>query len=242
MVNKSRHEIADMVRRMLSKAESAASTPAEIEAFAAKASKLMLEYNLTASDIQQAHTAANSSARKLEDIYTQTTYQYSHSKKEFDRVWRVKVLRAIANVHFCRVLTYNHTPYCSIVGEPGSVELVTAVYEFVERQISRMATKDYNTTGKRYEHSRTGKRVSLDEWRRSFGYGCADQLSERLRTDRDAYALQTVSTALVVQKDAEVDQAVGIHFPNLTVNKTVALIGVAYSNGFKAADNIHMSK
>lgn len=242
MATKTRTEIADIVRRMLAKAKSNASTQAEIETFVARASKLMLEYELTESDIK----ATEQGERKPTDGYENRWFVYATNG--YDRVWQLALIRSLARAHFCRVVSYTDAGQrgCSIVGEPGTIDLVLYLYDVVRRQVSHAANQDYyriRDAGEAYEIDwNTGKRkhITQNAWRNSFGSGCAAGIEKRLRTERDEESQQT--QALIVVKDEQTSAALAAFFPKLIAAKGARINSTAYANGYKAADSVTFTK
>ena len=242
MATKTRNEIADMVRRMLAKANSSASTQAEIETFVAKASKLMLEYELTEADVK----ATDNTERKPTDGYENRWFVYATNG--YDRTWQLALVRSLARAHFCRGVSYS-TPGergCSIVGEPGTIDLVLYLYDVVRRQVSHAANQDYyriRDMGQDYEYDwSTGKRkhITQNAWRNSFGSGCAAGIEKRLRTERDEETQQT--QALIVVKDEQTSAALAAFFPNLVRARGARINQTAYANGYDAAGSIRFTK
>ena len=188
--------IVDRVKKLL--ALSSSQNPHEAALAAAKAQELLFKHNLSLAMVE-AELPGDRHARYISDRFDSGGWMD----------WRRRLLAAVARNNFCRGVSYEGTRDVGIVGEPHNVLVVKHLYAFLVRELIRLAeAAAAGEPGLDAEGARA--------WKRSFFLGAVRTIAQRLATQRahDA-AANPQSTALVLRKDQELDEAYQQHFPNL---------------------------
>ena len=114
MFDKTKQEVADKVRKLLTQAEDPAATPEEAQAFTMKAQQLMLKYSIELAMISDATTAG----QLVEQGWTVDAPYASH---------KVSLISAVARANDCRAIYTDLSAgrkRVDVVGYPGDVEWV----------------------------------------------------------------------------------------------------------------------
>ena len=158
-------------------------------AAAAKIQSLLLQYNLTLEDVPL--------GVKEESGYENFVHEI-HGSRRNDQ-WRIRLLSSICRNNFCKLILHGRTRTVGIVGRTQNIEVVMYLYAYLWREVIRLA-KIYNVNGERAVH--------ID-----FCSGAVKTLSERLQEQRrQDTASYPTTTALVVQTDKELAEAVKLHY------------------------------
>ncbi len=193
--------IVERVRKLL--ALSTSQNPHEAALAAAKAQALLFRHNLSLALVEA-------------DLEPGRGDRSAFINERFDSGgrmhWRRALLGAIARHNFCRGVSYSGTRDVGIVGEPHNVAVVKDLYAFLVREISRLA--DLGAAG-----NPDLDPEGVPAWKRSFYLGAARTIARRLaeqrRRDVADIAADPRSTALVVSKDRELEEAFRQHFPEV---------------------------
>lgn len=188
--------IVDRVKKLL--ALSSSQNPHEAALAAAKAQELLFKHNLSLAMVE-AELPGGRHSRYINDRFDSGGWMD----------WRRRLLAAVARNNFCRGVSYEGTRDVGIVGEPHNVLVVKHLYAFLVRELMRLAD------------AAAAEQPDLDAenaraWKRSFFLGAVRTIAQRLaaQRQRDA-AADPQSTALVLRKGQELDEAYRQHFPNL---------------------------
>lgn len=231
MSNRTRESVIEIVKRMQAKAESQASTMAEIEAFARKANELILEYNLQASEL--ADTPDNPVAAFINTPFTLTGNMA-------DVEWKRQLVYTLARANFCQAVYTPKTRLMHIVGEQSNIEVVEYLYEFIWKQIQKLSRANW-VENKSYAYTMN---IGEGKWRVTFCNGAAHGIGDKLREERDAWT-QTADNhmALVVVKDAHLAEAMSNFYPRLGRGRaTTNASDAAYNAGHNAGRNMQLRR
>jgi len=187
--------IVERIKKLL--ALTSSQNPNEAALAATKAQELLFRHNLSMAMVEAATEGGNSAY--VADRFDSGGWMH----------WRRRLLAAVARNNFCRGVSYQGTREVGIVGEPHNVTVVKHLYDFLVRDIMRLA--DIGVKAER----------TLDEeenraWKRSFYLGAVRTVAQRLAEQRQRdIAANEQSAALVVRKDQELEEAYKEHFPGL---------------------------
>lgn len=217
--------IIERIQKLL--ALSTSSNPHEAALAAAKAQALLFRHNLSMATVQAGMSGSGGSP------YVVDRYDLGGSTN-----WRRMLLGAVARNNFCRAVWYRGTRDVGIVGEPHNIAAVQYLYEFLMREIRRLADRAWEEGG----YARRGERERT--WKRSFYFGAVQTVSERLAAQREADArADTASLALTVVKDRELDEAYRQHFGAAgKARKAVVRSTTGYAAGVRAARKIALNR
>ncbi len=197
--------IAEKVRRLL--ALSTSSNEHEAAAAAAKAQELLHRYNLSMADVSAAERPDY--GREIVDIGNSAS-------------WRGVLLQAIAKPNGAYVVGLGAGRY-AIIGQPHTIEVCRYLYEYLSREIDRLADQAWS----RY----SGYESSSRRWKTSFRFGAVSIVADRLQRQRQAQEAEPESRALIIRDDAAVKAAVTRYYPRLAQQRVRA--GTS-SSGYRA--------
>lgn len=216
--------VIERIQKLL--ALSTSQNPHEAALAAAKAQHLLFKHNLSLVLVEAGMTGSNRS---------------KYVSDRFDiggwMSWRRALLAAVAQNNFCRGVSYRGTREVGIVGEPHNVAVVKYLYTFLVREITRLADV---AAGQPPDRGPESPRA----WKRSFYQGAVLTIAQRLAAQRRHNAeADPLSTALVIRKDQELDQAYRQYFPNVKKGRDASKPRSAngYHAGIKAARSIALN-
>ena len=189
-------KILDRVRALLAKAEDPAATPAEAEAFSAKAEELIAKYAVDIALLEARTDKGKPSKRTIK-----VPNPYAKPK--------VVLLNGIALAHSCKALWHSSQGYVTVVGYESDLEVVEMLFASLLLQATNASLKTYVPE---WESTRS--------FRTSFWYGFASRASTRMeemqkRAEREAAEASSPGTALVLRdRKDDVEQAFREYFPN----------------------------
>ena len=198
---------------------SASSNPNEAALAAAKAQELLMQHNLTMSQIE---THGES---KYEQTFINTG----------SRFWRRSLLTTIARSNFCEVIYEPQIKSAALIGEQHNQEVVIYLHNYLVGQIEPMAMTAYKLSGTMMH----GK-----SWLDSFYIGAINAISERLRAQKNEMAAASNECrSLVVVKDAELQAALHRLYPSIKAGmKKRVRSADGYHEGVKAGSKVALHK
>ncbi|HWS84280.1 MAG TPA: DUF2786 domain-containing protein [Ktedonobacteraceae bacterium] len=199
---------------------STSSNPNEAAAAAAKAQELLMQHNLTLSQVE-------------------TEVQASSYKQDFvgtgSRVWKRLLLAVIARNNFCEAIYDSQKSHVIVIGEAHNQEVVTYLYAYLIAQLEPMAVAAYN------QSSRT---VHAKSWLDSFYIGAVESVSDRLEAHKqEMVAASNECRSLVVVKDAELQDAVQKLYPHTRKGSAKRIrSSTGYDEGLEAGKRVPLNK
>jgi len=175
--------IIDKITALITKSKCEGCTEAEAQSFAAKAAELMEKHAV------EEHELGGDRPDHIQKDYT---------VKDINP-WRRLLIQGCAKAAFCELVTYGGSKDASIVGRPLNTQVCIATYEFIEKQVIRIARELF-----------PGDTKSA---RRAEG-GLAEGVLHKL------YKTQTYnqeSRLPVIQEKEEVSKATHVIFPELRI-------------------------
>jgi hypothetical protein len=191
--------ILDKVQKLLALTEARGATPEEAASAAAKAQALLFEHHLTLAQVE-----ANGHNGEKKEGYDKTYFVLNATK--FSLSWHRCLLSGICKANFAKAI-YGQGAKASIIGRKSDVEVIAYLYQYVSREIDRLADVTRQQEGV-IENKR--------RWKTSFCYGAAATVCQRLNETRATQAAATpASQALVVMSAEDLKRAVNGYFPHL---------------------------
>lgn len=223
MDNKQR--LIDLVRKLLTLASDKAATPAEAAAAADKAAELIERHAINAEMLRKVGQVSE------QDIEKNLYYTASAA-------WRVHLLQAVAQTTFCS-LVRGQGQTMFIIGERQHFEVATFLYEYLVREIDRLADLGWELSP-----SSRSSWITARSWKASFRAGAAATVARRLyerRKERAESATASDSIALVVTNN-RLASKVAEFFPRLrhTQMRTTTRSGTALAAGKLAGERIQI--
>jgi hypothetical protein len=174
---------------------------AEAASAAAKMQELAFQHNLDLEKVLAEGTEAKTPYVKFDYLMPDT--------ESADVGWKRVLFRGVCKGNFCQAVTLPRTTRMAVVGQKHNYEVVCYTYEYLTREIQRLAI----------DHCiKQGFLTSKDKRRYIAGFceGAATECYHKLVATQKAQA-QTASDcmALVVRKGKELTDAVKTHFPRL---------------------------
>jgi hypothetical protein len=226
-----------------------AGTLAEAEAATAALSRLLLRYNLSLTDLDDATGDPERGGVASEE------YAVANSA-----TWRHYLLHALAQSHFCRAIRYPGTSRAILVGHPHNLSAVKELYRWLSVAIERLASEgweeqrdraaarlllDPGSGHRRFADARAALPGSSERraWTSAFRTGAVDGLWRRLIDERAALQQETDPSrwALVPILDAEVQAFMDQHFASVGSYQMSASNAAGYQAGQEAGYAIDIS-
>lgn len=201
-------KIKSRIEKMLRKAESAKEIGSlhEAELFAKTANKLLMEYNLSISDINLGENKQNINDFCLELKYNKT-----------DGDWMVRLYHIIAKFNLCKVIQIGKTTKIVIIGEKYNVDLVMFISSQLVHVIKSLCSqrwKEYNGFEKK------------NTFKRGYYIGAVNGLYEKLEQQQQELNREMVGiTALIKTNEIAIQEKVSQMFNNLKKGKSRRLSG-----------------
>lgn len=124
-------KIIDKIRKLFRKAKGSDSYE-ESEAFSLKANKLLAQYNLNLSDIEE------------ESDYTQMyPASWSYHDNQAGNKWRVALMTTLARHNFCETFYIEAYKVMRLVGKLTNTTAVAFMYDSLSERLFRIAKKTY---------------------------------------------------------------------------------------------------
>lgn len=218
--------IREKIAKLLKKAESAKEVDSlhEAEIFAAKANKLLMEYNLSMDDIDM-----KEKQRTIESI----TVDIESIKTEGD--WVKTLYGVIARNNLCRVINYINTGRIEIFGEKENVEMVMYMASSLRETIKNGFSarwKSYTGTEKR------------GTYKRGYLGGAVIGINIKLTEQRAELAKELIGvTALVRTNEIALADKISEKFPNLRKGRATRSSSMdGRSQGVNDGKNMNVNK
>lgn len=220
--------ILSRIKKLIALTVERGATPDEAAQATAKAQALLFEHNLSMAQVE-AHAIDDKG-----ESYDKTLYQMTEGK-EGSLGWRKALLNLVARYNFCKAIASinGDLRHIAIIGKISNVAVVLYLYEHVQREIHHLA--------KVYQCLQIENR---SQHYTSFCMGAISTIHERLKAQRACdEAASNASTALVVQTDAHLNQAVTKYFPHLIKSRGIRTQRAdGFAAGRKAGRSIPLNR
>lgn len=207
------------VKKLMAHADSAKQmgSAAEAEAFAAKASEMLLEHKLTMTDLEM---AAELSADVLVDDYFDVNVAAGIKKSGGRALWLESLIRGLCKTHFCEyaVVTGLDSKIYRIIGHESDRAIVTYLFTVLAAAADRLAIlyeRQARTLAKK-----NGDAIPVAP-KRAFLLGFASGVNAKLRDQRSAIERKGGQFALV--RFAQASEAVTKYTEKLKFSKLKGL-------------------
>lgn len=130
----------ERLKKLLNKAESAKEigSLAEANAFSAKISKLLLELNLSMSDLKDLN-------KEKSDVSESEGIEFSSM---FGKTWSIELANQLAKHNFCTLIFNTYCLY--LIGKTENIVHVRHMLEFLQGEFLKLASEDYSKTIQNY--------------------------------------------------------------------------------------------
>lgn len=215
MATSKRESVLRKVRALLAKAEDPAATPAEAEAFSAKAEALIAQYAIDLALLDSRKRQENRGKPVTKNVPMEAPY----------KIPKMMLLNQIANALDVRLVTTGRK-YGTLVGFESDLEAVDLLYTSLLLQMGNALREARKTTSKKGEE--------LVAFSTSFIHGFASVVGQRLRETRKSAVESTGEKAALAIRDRSqvVDEALSEFFPYLRKGKATRITDYAgYAGG-----------
>ena len=242
MTDKKLNKVIDTIRKLLALSESN-NNEHEAALAAAKASELLMKYELKMSQIAPA---------KLREEILQKASPWSRSRRQR---WEAQLAFVLARHYFCQALV---ATYCVFfVGKERHQEIAIFVYEQLVAVLTKMAKRETGNYIKqmREEFEDLNPDIKFDHrtmlrgarqhkaWRSAWLDGAIVGINQQLNKQRKKHESKKNSKALLALHGREVQDYLQRVYPNLKSYKSaVARNSNAWSKGFDAGKSIQINK
>lgn len=135
-------KLIDKIRKLIAHAEST-NTQAEADAFMAKANKLLLEHNLSMSQVETSEDKANGGV--TED---KKAVNFGENKSEGNK-WETLLMGVLCAHNMCDSIIHSRNKIpggsMSIIGSEGNIETVKYLFEVAKEMIRRISKEAYRS-------------------------------------------------------------------------------------------------
>jgi len=206
------------------------SSTAEAASAAAKMQKLAFDHELDLAAI----IAGGTDAPRMP--YIKFDYALPETSKA-DVGWKRTLFAGVCKGNFCKAVIVTGTTRLAVIGQKHNFEVVCYTYEFLCREIQRLAIE--NCIAQSFLDSKSKRKYIA-----GFCEGAMAEVYRKL-TAAMAYRTQetTESRALVLVKNKELDDATRLHFPRLrkTSRRATGSSG-GYSDGRRVGAGISVNR
>src|SRR5437660_4654262 len=191
--------ILERIQKLLALTEARGATPEEAASAAAKAQALLFEHHLTMARVE-----VNGHNGEKKEGYDKTDFLLNATR--FSLSWHRCLLTGICEANFAEAI-YGNGAKAYIIGRKSDVEVIVYLYQYLSREIERLAD---------LTRRQEGVLKNKGRWKVSFCYGAAITIKERLNeTQATQAAASPASQALVVMTAEDLAKAVSGYFPRL---------------------------
>jgi hypothetical protein len=185
-----------------------AGTPAEAANAAAKVQALLFKHNLTLAEV---------AAHEDQPTNDYVDHPFTLSAGSFHIGWHRRLVTTIAIHNFCRTIYTVGRSTVSIIGQPHNIAVVTHLYTYLARELTRQGLVQMRT------HCASALPARQGSWVRAFCLAAVHEIYYRLAAQRarDEQA-SAASTALVLVTDAKLEQAMTQFHPGLRKGSPIA--------------------
>ena len=219
-------KIKSRIEKMLRKADSAKEIGSlhEAELFAKTANKLLMEYNLSMSDIN-----LGENKQIIEGVGLELKYNKS------DGDWKVRLYSIIAKFNLCRVIKLGQSTKIVIFGEQYNVDLVMYVSSQLENTIKSLCSQRW----KEY-----GGLEKKNTFKRAYYIGAVNGIYSKLKEQQVELQNEMIGvTALVKTNEIAIAEKVNTMFNNIRIGTSRRLSGQDGAFlGYKDGKNMQIHK
>lgn len=201
-------KVFEKLKKLKKLYEGAKAIKSEGEAAAAASAiqRLLIQYNLSMSEIDKSNEEDKHKDDVNKDIVNGFTY------KGIGGVWEYNLTYVICKWNFCKCFMYGNTyKKLILLGKKENLEVVEWLRETLSRSFVEISQKRWQEYKKTREYELQYPHISKDRFQRGFLIGCARGLDDKLKeiSDRDKKKDQifgTKVTALVLRNNTAIDE------------------------------------
>lgn len=208
-------------------------TPEEAANAVALIERLLTKYNLSMARVNARREAGRTSEEFVLEHFD------IGARTQWLARWRRDLLHGLCQHNFCRSTYTARSPLVHIVGEPHNIRAVTELYKWIEGQIRQLTNTHWAVCPLKGVTSQSGERT----WRQSFSLGCVATVIARVGLEKNGtvnqmQALEADTTALVLRKDQEADEAFAAHVKTRKVSMRTYAEESGYVEGQQAGNKV----
>lgn len=210
--------VLDLIKKLNAKAESAAQigSAAEAEAFAAKVTDLLLQYNLSMDDLPASECREDTVDKELFD-----PEDFGVKAKRSRVQWQETLAVEVAQANFCRILVQPGRNSVSFIGRRHNREVAMWLYATLVGDLETAADRSYVRYFRQcYDE---GDPTKARGYRAAWLTGAVSAIVNRLRTDRQHALTQPKIEGLMRRTELELNafierypRATGLSSPRLS--------------------------
>lgn len=230
-----RDKIIQRIKKLKAHAESAAQLGSleEAKAFTEKLEELMIEYNLSMTDVDSAKEATKDEFHNW--VYTESI---SYHESATDYRWRLQLVRVLCKYNFCSFTFNKPNRTFKLYGNADNIDTIVWLYHYLTIGLLRLAQSEFRKKDKIYQ-----KQYGKYQFLKDFLYGAADGIDSKLDEQRRQHAQANSLNALVKVNNDALIRFQKQRIPNVKSAKIQEIkIGPEYFNGLKAGKNFSIGK
>jgi len=195
MTQDRKDSLIEKIQKLLNQAEGEGriGNQAAAESFAAKANQLLIDHNLSKSEIDDFEAVGK-------DPVTQTSEEerIAYGLSKSDGTWEEDLIVVLARHNMCSVVFYTYAKKACVIGRADNIEVVRYMYGVLRRMIKDMSGPAYSNHTKKWQEKYPGyTQKELNQagilsyrmpWVRSYLKGAVHGVNIKLVKDRRAAA------------------------------------------------------
>lgn len=136
--------LLERIQKLYAKAESAKEigSLAEAEAFNAKVNKLLIEHNLSMTDINNLSDENGKSDEEI--IETERANDLIFGENKSNGTWDRLLLQVLAKHNMCDLLWMQRTQRVSVLGTKTNIEIMSYLYQVLKPKVEQIAQDEYS--------------------------------------------------------------------------------------------------
>ena len=232
----SREEIIERIKKLMrhSKSAEALGSIEEAEAFAKKATELLMEYNLEMIDILK--DEANTENEFANWCYSE---KVSYKDTQGGNRWKLTLMSHLTHANFSSYTYNRYFKTLRVYGRIQNVEVVVWMYNFITTSMLSIARQHYALLS-------DAEKIFYPKYRYfpDFLLGAANGIGAKLRAQRAEMTQSDNLHALMVLTEDALQRFVKIENPDIKEGRKAKkkFVGPGYSTGFEVGQNYSINK
>jgi hypothetical protein len=243
-------KILDKLTKIKAHMESAAKigSEAEAQAFAAAMARIMMEHEISMTDIE---VSSRDASEPVESYYIDYNKYGKDDQPKKARVnWRESLAGIIADAHFCRILVHRKSSRITLVGRKSDCEVAEYMIVTLTRLLEKMSNSEWGKEWRRMggqESPARNKEVRMDLSGFETAYRTAfiTRLRHRYETERKTVKHEHSDSTALIRIDKRITE-VNVHIESMKLGTSKALTSAKSHNalgwrrGTEAADRLDL--
>lgn len=244
-------KILDKLTKIKAHMESAAKigNEAEAQAFAAAMSRIMMEHEISMTDIE---VSSRDASEPVESYYIDyNKYGKGEQPKKARVNWRESLAGIIADAHFCRILVHRKSSRITLVGRRSDCEVAEYMIITLTRLLEKMSNSEWGKEWRRMggqESKERNKevRMELSGFETAYRTAFIARLRHRYETERKTVKQENTSNSMALVRIDKRIAEVNAHVESMKLGTSKALTSAKSQNalgwrrGTEAADRLNL--